>query len=463
MLDVLWDTSAAVSLIDTKTVRDLKLKTIGTERIRTLTGLVEAQVKVTKQVTTMLIFQDGRKCKITALVMEKQAPCELIIGIDFITKEGLSFTPKGEELEIWDEKWKKQEKIYTTKGKKLLRKHGEQKKILSFKAKVRNKSVHKVEEYMSKVSKEDKDFLHLLTHLKVKNTEESTWVNIIQCMEGRYSTSTGSAGTVPSSEDAAAQDTMPPTQGTMPGRETSGRNSVSSAVAGTMPWKRDVTPSETNNNTMPSQEGTAPSQGGTTPSGEDVVVQVHSESPQPGEAVLNNQVRLKAPRCDFPEFQERLDKLVSRFPAVFAVSGSDVGKLKGEEVKLVLKNDNLVNLRNYQTPLKLQDIMKGCIDELLEAGVIEKCTKSQYNSPCLLVPKKMEAGKDAGHWLVIDYRKLNDILETVVYPMPRIQDILCKYQGCDVFSVVDICHAYYMIKLDKGSRHVTAFSCEAGQ
>ncbi len=48
-----------------------------------------------------------------------------------------------------------------------------------------------------------------------------------------------------------------------------------------------------------------------------------------------------------------MDKLVLRFPVVFAASGSDMGKLKEEEVKLVLKNDNLVNLRNYQTPLKL--------------------------------------------------------------------------------------------------------------
>ena len=88
-------------------------------------------------------------------------------------------------------------------------------------------------------------------------------------------------------------------------------------------------------------------------SGENVAVQSCSESPQPGEAVLNNQVRLEAPRCDYPEFQEQLDKLVLRFPAVFAASGSDVGKSKGEEVKLVLKNDNPVNLRNYQTPLKL--------------------------------------------------------------------------------------------------------------
>ena len=63
MLDMLWDTSAAISLIDAKTVKDLKLKTADMERIRALTGLGEVQVKVTKQVTTMLMFQDGRKCQ----------------------------------------------------------------------------------------------------------------------------------------------------------------------------------------------------------------------------------------------------------------------------------------------------------------------------------------------------------------------------------------------------------------
>ncbi len=64
---------------------------------------------------------------------------------------------------------------------------------------------------------------------------------------------------------------------------------------------------------------------------------------------------------------------------------------------------------------------------------------------------------------MIDYCKLNDILKTVIYPMPQIQDILCKHQGCDVFTVVDITHVYYTIKLCKESHHVTMYSCEAGQ
>ena len=265
MLDALWDTSATVSLINAKTMRDLGLKSTDTEKIRTLTGLGEAQVKVTEQVMIMLMFQDRRKCKITALVMEKQALCELIIGMDFITKEGLSFTPKGEELEIWDKKWKRYEKIYTIKGKKFLRKYREQKRILSFKAKVRNKRVHKVE-YMSKVSKEDKDFLHLLTHLRVKDTEESAWVNIIQCMEGRYKTPTQSLnnpGTSPSSNDVTAWGAMPLVQGTAPvsGKETSGRNSVSSALAcmGAVPRTCDMTPSRNDSDAAPSQRDAVPS------------------------------------------------------------------------------------------------------------------------------------------------------------------------------------------------------------
>ncbi len=139
----------------------------------------------------------------------------------------------------------------------------------------------------------------------------------------------------------------------MPGGETSGGNLVSSTVAGAMPQRDEATPGRADNYAIPGQEGAALSQRGTTPSGENVMVQCGPESPQPGEAVLNSQVRLEAPRCDYPKFQEQLDKLVLRFPTVFAASGSDVGKSKGEEVKLVLKNDNPVNLRNYQTPLKL--------------------------------------------------------------------------------------------------------------
>ena len=64
---------------------------------------------------------------------------------------------------------------------------------------------------------------------------------------------------------------------------------------------------------------------------------------------------------------------------------------------------------------------------------------------------------------MIDYRELNKIIQDVVFPMPRIQDILCEFKGCKVFSYADICHAFFTIELEKESRKFTAFGCELGK
>lgn len=62
--------------------------------------------------------------------------------------------------------------------------------------------------------------------------------------------------------------------------------------------------------------------------------------------------------------------------------------------------------------------------------------------------------------LVIDFCKLNSVIENIVYPMPRIQDILIEFKDCTVFSVMDIRHAFYTIAIDQESGKLAAFSCE---
>jgi hypothetical protein len=174
--------------------------------------------------------------------------------------------------------------------------------------------------------------------------------------------------------------------------------------------------------------------------------------------------RMRVPKCDFPECQQKLEDLVDEFPDVFSSSTADVGKSTGNRVTIRLAINTAVNVRNYRTPLKLRSVLKSLIGDLLEAGVIEKCESNEFNSPVLLVPKKSDGTLGAKtHRMVVDYRALNKIIETVVYPMPRIKDILNEYNGCKVFSYVDICHAFYTIQLDKASRKFTAFSCELGK
>ena len=172
---------------------------------------------------------------------------------------------------------------------------------------------------------------------------------------------------------------------------------------------------------------------------------------------------LQYPQCDFPEFQPKLEQLIQKHIKVFSSSAQDVGKTTGRRVMLRLKRDEPVNERNYRTAMQLRPVLLELVNDLIGAGVIEKCQQSEYNSPCLLVPKKAEPGGKPGYRLVIDYRRLNQIIENVVYPMPRIQDLLSEFQGCKVFSNVDIRHAFYTIELHPDSRSLTAFSCEFGK
>ena len=177
--------------------------------------------------------------------------------------------------------------------------------------------------------------------------------------------------------------------------------------------------------------------------------------------------KLHIEQCDFPEVQLQLEELILKYVSVFSAAASDVGKSTGNRVTIKLtESDKVVNIPNYRTPLKLRSILKKLIQDLLEAGIIEKCESNKFNSPCLLVPKKAEGSFDSSDplWrLVIDYRALNKIIENVVYPIPRIQDIFAEYKGCKVFSNVDIRHAFYTIQLELKSRHLTAFSCEMGK
>ena len=174
----------------------------------------------------------------------------------------------------------------------------------------------------------------------------------------------------------------------------------------------------------------------------------------------------KPPRkvvCEFPEIQDALDALIEEFSDVFAEGASDVGKAKGSTIRIKLVDDTPVNERNYRTPMSQRPVLQKILDELLAAGIISRCPGSAYNSPCLLIDKKNEAGVVAGQRLVIDYRKLNRAIANVVYPMPRIDDILSEYHGCQIFSVMDIRHAYYTIAIDEESKALTAFGCELGK
>ena len=166
--------------------------------------------------------------------------------------------------------------------------------------------------------------------------------------------------------------------------------------------------------------------------------------------------------------KKAFDALLEEFKDIFATASADVGHANRPDVVIRLKCKAPVVQRNYRTPLKYRDFLKRELKNLCDAGIIE-ISESVYNSPALVVPKKLDQPGSTdptasqGARLVIDYRQLNKVIEDANYPMPRVQDLITQYKGCDVFTILDIRHAYYTIKLDPESRKITAFSCEFGK
>ena len=96
------------------------------------------------------------------------------------------------------------------------------------------------------------------------------------------------------------------------------------------------------------------------------------------------------------------------------------------------------------------------IDEMLRAGIIRKST-SAYSSPLIQVLKPNGTKR-----LCIDYREVNKRTIPLIFPIPRILDILDRLNGSMYFTTLDLKSGYWQVLMDEGSIAKTAFSSQDG-
>ncbi|KAL1942197.1 hypothetical protein VTO73DRAFT_6261 [Trametes versicolor] len=96
------------------------------------------------------------------------------------------------------------------------------------------------------------------------------------------------------------------------------------------------------------------------------------------------------------------------------------------------------------------------IEENLRKGFIRRSTSSAA-SPVLFVRKKTGELR-----LCVDYRGLNAITKKNRYPLPLLDDLLDRVQGCKVFSVIDLKNAFNLIRIREGDEWKTAFRTHLG-
>src|SRR6266516_2250114 len=106
--------------------------------------------------------------------------------------------------------------------------------------------------------------------------------------------------------------------------------------------------------------------------------------------------------------------------------------------------------------VKEKEIEKEHIEEMLKKEIIRKL-KSPWSSPVVFVPKK---GGEIR--FCIDYRKLNKVTKKDNHPLPRIDEMLDKFEGSQWFSSIDLASAYWQVEMNEKDIEKTAFITSEG-
>lgn len=132
-------------------------------------------------------------------------------------------------------------------------------------------------------------------------------------------------------------------------------------------------------------------------------------------------------------------------------------------------SDNLVLHRPYDLKIKLEegsspthtrlyhvsdselDALKSFIKENIRWGFIAPST-SPYTASVLFIKKKTGELR-----LCIDYHALNKITKKDHYPLPLISELLDSPRRAKVYTKLDLCHAYHLVRIAKGDEWKTAF------
>ena len=112
----------------------------------------------------------------------------------------------------------------------------------------------------------------------------------------------------------------------------------------------------------------------------------------------------------------------------------------------------------YKTSPDMKKILEDEVQTLLDNDIIEH-SSSDYASPVILVRKPNNTFR-----LVVDFRKLNQKIKDVVFPLPLLSDVIDQIgtSKSTFFSSMDLKSGYFQIKVEEDSRHKIAFICHHG-
>ncbi|GBG76419.1 hypothetical protein CBR_g22167 [Chara braunii] len=146
-----------------------------------------------------------------------------------------------------------------------------------------------------------------------------------------------------------------------------------------------------------------------------------------------------------------IEGVVAKYPDLFE---EPTGVVEREVVHAIeiIPGSSIPKGRIYRMSPGELDELRRQLKELVEKGWIQP-SGSPYGSPVLFVPKK----KEGTLRMCIDYSCLNAFTVKNIEPLPRINDLLDRVQGCRYFSKIDLKSGYHQIAIRPEDQHKTVF------
>lgn len=159
-----------------------------------------------------------------------------------------------------------------------------------------------------------------------------------------------------------------------------------------------------------------------------------------------------------PELSEREENLfrqvLNRFRNVFRAGWGLLND--GSEMVIKLKpGTEPIAQAPFRNSPKAKEVMDPILDEMRAKGR-SRLSSSPWASPVFTVEQH---GKKR---LVIDFRKVNSVVERDQYPIPRQDEIFAAVSGAQYITTLDLTKGFYQIPIAEESRPITAFTSHRG-
>jgi len=89
-------------------------------------------------------------------------------------------------------------------------------------------------------------------------------------------------------------------------------------------------------------------------------------------------------------------------------------------------------------------------------------SRSPWNAPLLVVPKKADKDGVVKYRVCVDFRKLNQISVGDAYPLPNIIDILDQLGKSKYYTTLDLAEGYHQVRIHPEHTEKKAFSTDKG-